>query len=241
MLSKYNLNYEDVGTGKVVLFLHGWGGSTKSFASIVPHIKDARCISVDFSGFGESPVCKGMGIYEYAESIYLLLKEKNIQSCDIVAHSFGCRVAIILASVYDLKIRKMIFTGGAGLKPKKSMVVKTKIWLYKATKRLVECGLVKRSKLNGFGNSDYKNLEDEMKIVFTKVVNQHLDYLVPTIPSSVLLVWGEKDRETPMYMARRFERLLQDGGLVVYQHCGHFAYLENGKKFIDLINYFINR
>ena len=240
MLGKYDINYEDTGKGKVVLFLHGWGGSTKSFAPIVPYVQ-ARCISIDFPGFGGSLTCKNMDIYEYAESIYLFLKEKGIDQCDIVAHSFGCRVAIILASLYDIKIPKMIFTGGAGLKPRKSLITKCKILRYKLAKKLVKWRLLSSAKLQKFGSTDYKNLNDDMKKIFTTVVNQHLDYLVPSIKSSVLLVWGRKDRATPMYMARRFETLLKDSGLIVYPSCTHFAYLEKSADFINIINYFINQ
>lgn len=240
MLGKYNINYEDIGKGKVVIFLHGWGGSIRSFSPIVPHIK-CRCISIDFPGFGESPTCKNMDIYEYAESVYLFLKEKGIHQCDIVAHSFGCRVAIILASLYDIKIPKMIFTGGAGLKPRKSLVTKCKILRYKLAKRLVKWKLLSSIKLQKFGSSDYKNLNADMKRIFTTIVNQHLDYLVPSIKSSVLLVWGEKDKVTPMYVAKRFENLLKDSGLIVYPHCTHFAYLEKPADFISLVNYFINQ
>ena len=105
------INYKIFGKGKkFVLFLHGWGGSTNSFLSVAQKISnDKKVILVDFYGFGKSAFPnKIMDTYEYAVAIYLLLKNKGIDEVDIVSHSFGGRVAIILSSVFNIKVNKIL-------------------------------------------------------------------------------------------------------------------------------------
>lgn len=241
MLGKYKINYIDNNKdAEVVVFLHGWGGSSASFKTVAQKLSEFRIINIDFPGFGESSTCPNMDIYEYAESIYLLLSELDIKRCSIVAHSFGGRVAVILSALYDIEITHLVLTGSAGLKPRKSFLTWLKVKKYKAMKWLVKKHLLKVSKLAKYGSEDYKSLSPEMKNIFVKVVNQHLDFLVPLIKNPVLLVWGEQDKSTPYNMAKRFTKLLPNSGLVTYSQSGHFAYLENINNFCEAVNYFIN-
>ena len=47
--------FEDEGTGPVLLFLHGWKDSLKTFAPLVPGLaSDYRVVRLDLPGFGGS-------------------------------------------------------------------------------------------------------------------------------------------------------------------------------------------
>lgn len=51
----HKLHYIDVGEGNPVLFLHGVPMSSYAWRNVVPHLSDsARCIALDFMGFGKS-------------------------------------------------------------------------------------------------------------------------------------------------------------------------------------------
>ena len=45
-----------------------------------------------------------------------IIRRLNLAPCDIVAHSFGARVAILLAATYPELVGRMILTGAAGIK-----------------------------------------------------------------------------------------------------------------------------
>jgi pimeloyl-ACP methyl ester carboxylesterase len=53
------------------------------------------------------------------------------------------------------------------------------------------------------------------------------------------LIWGEKDGETPMYMAKRIIKKLPDGGLAVLKGAGHYCFLDNPYGFNAILNAFI--
>jgi len=55
MRSARGLYYTDTGgTGEPILFIHGWGASTRYFDWVIERLPDLRCIAVDLPGFGRS-------------------------------------------------------------------------------------------------------------------------------------------------------------------------------------------
>ncbi len=235
MLEK--VDYTISGDGKqVVLFLHGWGGSKKNFEYVCDCLKnDFKVINLSFVDFGESEAAfKPLDVYEHAFIIFKLLKELNINSVSIVGHSFGGRIAIILSSLFNINIEKIVLVDAAGLKPRFNLKTYLKIKIYKFLKRIN-----KTKKLN-MGSDDYKNLNDNMKISFVKIVNEHLDYLCEYIKQPTLIVWGTKDKTTPIYMAKRLNKTIENSGVVFFKNKSHFCYLEDAKKFVIVLNSFLN-
>ena len=103
-----------------MLFLHGFGGSIKSFEGLQNSLSSSiNTINLDLIGFGKSSKPPShFSIYDYAEIVYQFLKMLNITKVTIVAHSFGGRIAIILASKYKELVQKLALIDSAGLKPK---------------------------------------------------------------------------------------------------------------------------
>ena len=232
------------GKGKsFVLFLHGWGGSTNSFLSVAKRLSvEHKVILVDFYGFGKSKypnVC--LDTYDYALQLYLFLKNKNINELDIVAHSFGGRVAMILASVFDIKINHLVLVDSAGVLPKRTFKYRYKVIKYKILKKLAKFKLCSKKKLSNFGSDEYKQLNELQKLSYVKIVNQGLEYLMPNIKSKTLIVWGDSDDTTPLYMANKINKLIDNSKLLIYEKSGHFSFLENYGNFCNLLLTFLKR
>ena len=66
-----------------------------------------------------------------------------------------------------------------------------------------------------------------MQRVFVRVVNDFLESCAKNTVANVLLVWGKKDKTTPLYMAKKLNRLVKNSGLVVINDGGHFCYLDD--------------
>lgn len=238
----YPISYKIFGKGKkFVLFLHGWGGSTNSFLSVAKRLsQEYKVCLVDFYGFGKSkyPDCV-LDTYEYALQLYLFLQNKGIRECDIVSHSFGGRIAIILSSVFNIKINKLVLVDSAGVLPKRTLNYKFKVLKYKICKRLVKLKLVHKNKLSNYGSEEYKQLNDFQKRSYVKIVNQGLEYLMINIKSKTLIVWGTKDTTTPIYMAKKIKKLINGSFVYYYENAGHFSYLENYIDFCNLLLTFL--
>ena len=185
-----------------------------------------RVIAIDFPGFGESfPLPDAWDVADYADCIGELLDA--IGEADILAHSFGARVAIKLAARGDGRIGRMLLTGAAGLRPKRSLSYYRKIYTYKFLKRFCD-----REKLDAkYGSPDYRALSPVMKESFKKIVAEDLSGALEDVAVPTLLVFGEDDKETPLYMARALEKGIPDGALVVFPGAGHFCFLDCPGRF----------
>ena len=173
----------------------------------------------DLYGFGQSVDPKPFfDIYEYAIQIYLFLQSKNINKVEILAHSFGGRIAIILSSIFEINVTKLILTGCAGIKPKYNCVYYFKVFLYKLKKRFY-----KTQYIGKFGSNDYRSSNNIMKRILTKVVNQHLDYLINYIQARCLLIWGGKDKDTPVYMLKKLKKQIMCCKVIVINKASHFC------------------
>ena len=117
------LHYEIYGhSGPQILLLHGWGCSVKHFEPIIRALENEyRLCVIDFPAHGDSdrpPVPWGVG--EFCACVQEFLQGIQFVPCNIIAHSFGGRVALMLAAKQPQLVQKMILTGCAGLRGEKS-------------------------------------------------------------------------------------------------------------------------
>ncbi len=235
-----------------VLFLHGWGCDGSIFKTFMDDMMDrATVIAVDFPGHGQSgEPGEPWGVPEYAEQVRKLLVSLNISKVHIIAHSFGGRVALWLSSHDPEMVEKMVITGGAGLRKAASGNPSRKQQTYKRLKAIVNamakvpflksfCDGLQEKLVQKYGSPDYKRLNLNMRNTFVKVISQDLSDCLPKIQASTLLVWGANDTETPLWMGQQMEKEIADAGLVVFEGRSHFAFLEEAKRFLVIVNTFL--
>lgn len=247
------IHYEQYGSGdKHILMLHGWGCEIKHFAPIADALSsDFKVTVIDFPAHGQSsqpPAPWGVG--DFAACTKALIEKLAIAPCDIIAHSFGGRVALYLAANEPQLIKRMVITGGAGLKKPQTEEQKKRSAKYQRMKRMYEqLGRIKplapvmekgldalRKK---YGSADYNALSEEMRKTFVKVISEDLSPLLPRIQASTLLVWGENDQDTPLWMGKTMEKEIADAGLVVFENDDHYAYLRQWPRFVRVVQAFL--
>ena len=237
-----NIAYRQEGLGRDVLFLHGWGQNQEMMDPLYEHMKARfRVTNLDFPGFGKSSLPpEPWGVDEYTKFLEDFSRELGIVEPIIIAHSFGARVAIRYAARNDT--RKLILTGAAGLKPKRKLDYHVKVTTYKLAKQIFRLPFLKpyQEKMQRrFGSSDYRSAEGVMRASFVKIVNEDLAPYLKSIRCPVLLIWGEKDDATPLWMAKFMEKEIKDAGLVVFENEGHFAYWNQTDRFLRIADAFL--
>ena len=217
------------------MFLHGWGQSSECFSVIADYLaKNNRVTLIDFSGFGKTKEpSQAMTISDYAREVIEIIKQNNMENVVIIAHSFGGRVALEMAYKYPHFFSVLILADIAGIRPKRTLKYYYKIYTYKLRKKL-------KLDTTNAGSNDYKKLTKVMKQTFVNVVNYNQTYQLNKIFLPTLIVWGELDTETPIYMAKILHKKLANSRLVVFEDCTHFAFLEDMYRFIIEINEFLD-
>ncbi len=233
-----------------LLLLHGWMGKIESWAPVYLHFMKTRkvyAIDFPFQGGTSTEPEESWGIPEFSQMVYDFINEQNIVGCDVIGHSFGGRVIIYLSSLYKDLFSKIVLTDSAGVKPKMTIKKFFKIYSYKFIKNIYKLFLSKEKyedKLSKLrmkrGSSDYATLKsDVQRETFNKIINLDLTSKLQDISSPTLLIWGENDQDTPLYMAHTMEKKIKDCGLVIIENAGHFAYLDNTNKFLVVTNEFL--
>lgn len=245
-------NYIDEGNkdGEIVLLLHGWGSNIKLWDNVIQHLKPYyRVIAPDMAGFGETEEPEeAWSVDDYVEFIKKFCKKLFIKKAILFGHSFGGRVIIKLLSGEGCPIfvPKIVLTDSAGIMPKHSLYSRIRTRGYKISKAFFSTPPIKRlfpdmvSKMRQKrGSADYNAASPVMRATLVKVVNEDLTYLLEKIKPPTLLVWGDKDDQTPVSDGKLMEKLMPDAGLVVLENAGHFAYIDQWYTYSRVIDSFL--
>lgn len=235
------LNYEVVGKGKPLLFLHGWGCDTTTFSAQREYFSSKRkCIFLDFSGFGKSDEPKtAMTVEDYKAETLSLLDELKIKKCDIIAHSFGGRVAFKIMSEAPERVNGAVLVAPAGLKRRKKLKTIFSITLFKLKKLLYKKGVIKNGAfIKTAGSEDYKTLSDVMKRTFIKVIDEDLKSDIKRIKTPTLLVYGIKDKDITPQTVKKLHKLIKSSDIKAL-FGGHFCFLDDCMRFNAVADRFL--
>ncbi len=226
------VNYIVTGEGEeTMLYLHGWGGSVDSFKFLLNSL-NYKSILIDFPPFGKSEEPKSpYTLFDYSEIVYKILQKEDVKKINIICHSFGARVAMLLISSYNVDIENLIITAGAGIKPRNKIKKIYRKIKYKILKKII--------KNYSAGSNDYKKLSPVMKKTFSNIINLDISPYAKKIDCRTLLIYGSLDKETPLYMAKKLNKYIKNSKLIIYKNCGHFAYLENNIQFLIDVKTFL--
>ncbi|TCU75742.1 pimeloyl-ACP methyl ester carboxylesterase [Tissierella praeacuta] len=243
-----SINYIVEGQGRDVLVLHGWGANINTVLSIVNILKNKfRVHALDLPGFGKSEEPKKpIDSFKYAEIVKNYMDNMGIKKVVLIGHSFGGKLSIILGSKYPEIVDKIVLINSAGLIPKRGPKYYIKVYTFKAAKLLYKIlffWLKNEEKMEKFykkfGSTDYKASSGVMRNILVTVVNENLLPLLNKIEAPTLLIWGDKDTATPLYMGKIMESQIKDSGLVVLEGTGHYSYLEDYQRFTVILRSFL--
>lgn len=233
------------GGEKVALVLHGWGANIESVMPIINSIPPSYTVyAYDGPGFGDSDNPDYVyGTYDYYEFLKEFCRQFDIKKASFIGHSFGGKTLTILGSRDKDLVEKLILIDASGIIPKRKLSYYVKVYTFKTLKKLYL--LTHKNDKNALekfyknhGSDDYQNSQGIMRKVFVKVVNESTLKELSAIKAQTLLLWGDKDDATPLYMGKIFEKEIENSGLVVLNG-GHFSYIDDFGTFRAVINSFL--
>lgn len=247
-IGKIKLNYIVEGWGKDVVILHGWGANINTILPIVNILKDRfKVHAIDLPGFGESSEPEEpIDSYEYANIVKAYMDKMKIEKVILIGHSFGGKLSIILGHKYPEMVEKMVLVNSAGLIPKRGLKYYIKVYSFKCMKFIYKdifFWINNKNKMEQFykkfGSTDYQDATGVMRKILVTVVNENLFPLLKDIKVPTLLIWGDEDQDTPLYMGKKMEQEIKDSGIVVLKGTGHYSYLDDYQRFAVILKNFL--
>jgi pimeloyl-ACP methyl ester carboxylesterase len=100
--------YRINGSGKPVVFIHGFGENGNIWNNQSEYLKDNlpagkagfKLIIPDLPGSGQSEMIDDMSMEGMAEVIHSIIHEENIDACPVIAHSMGGYILLALVEKY---------------------------------------------------------------------------------------------------------------------------------------------
>lgn len=238
----------DTGEGEDVAFvLHGWGANIESVMPIVNSLRDRyRVIAYDSLGHGDSDEPdEVIGGDDYVALLKKIYDYYGVSRATCIGHSFGGKTLSVFAALYPEMVDKLVLVDASGVLPKRSFSYYRKVYTFKFLKNMykllffwqdTEKAMARFYKK--FGSDDYRAADGVMRKVFVKVVNESTEEYFPRIQADTLLIWGDEDDATPLYMAKVFEEKIPEAGLVVLKG-GHYSYLDAYGQFDAVLRSFL--
>jgi len=223
--------YKKSGKGPLLLFLHGWGDSSKTFDGLVAKFESAyTCVRLDLPGFGASEIPEGVwSLGSYADFVQHFLQKISVGSVfALVGHSNGGAIALKGLESGTLQADKLILLASSGIRPKKTIKISLIKVGAKVGKQLTK--ILPRANQQALRKALYKKIGSDylaapqMAATFKKVVREDISQDLPQVAVPVLLVYGEADTDTPLWIARKFAALLPQADLHVVKLAGHFVH-----------------
>jgi pimeloyl-ACP methyl ester carboxylesterase len=226
-----------------VIALHGWGGGLRSMQGVASGLasRGYRVHNLDLPGFGDSTLPpEAWGVPEYARLVSLYLAHHQLSHVNLIGHSFGGRISIIMGADHAASLNKIVLTSSAGVLPPKTMRDSI-VGFGKQALKLPGLNAFE-SQLRGWaknqlGSEDYKNA-GALEPTFRKVIAEDLLPYAARIKAPTLLIWGDADQDTPLWQAQTLEKTIPDAGLVVFNGATHFAYQERLPEFLKIVDTF---
>lgn len=221
-----------------VILLHGWGCDHTTVKSIADILSGSlRIYNLDIAGHGKSDEPDAVwGIDCFTRQLESFVKNLGISDPVLIGHSFGGRMSILYSSRNP--VHKVVLVDAAGIKPRRTIKYYFKVYTYKAAKKTLPLLLGKSISGRAIaawrgkaGSADYQRASERMRAVMSRCVNEDLRSVMPSIKAPTLLIWGADDTATPLSDARIMERLIPDAGLVAFDGCGHYSFLDNPRGF----------
>ena len=214
--------------------MHGYLSSKEAFAAQIAYFsRFFRVTAIDFLGFGGSrALTNAFSVGDYAEWLEIVMRALKLKQPHVIAHSFGCRVAVKAAFENPELFDKIVLTGPAGVILRRGFKYRFKVGLYRFVKKIAPAYAERK-----FGSKEYRTLSPIMKESYKKIVNEDLRECARGVENPVLIVQGTKDKTTPRAEAEAYLKCFSKGRMKMIEG-GHFAFAENPVTFNLMIEEF---
>ncbi len=215
--------------------MHGYLSSKEAFSAQIAYFsRFFRVTAIDFLGFGQSgALTEPFSVDDYAAWTREALCRLRVKKPHVVAHSFGCRVAVKMAAARPDAFDKIVLTGPAGIITNRGLSYRIKVKSY----RLVKSFFPRYAERN-FGSKEYRSLSPIMRESYKKIVNEDLRECAKQISNPTLLIVGKEDRTTPLKEGKIYLQSLRNGRLKEMKG-GHFAFAEEPTNFNLIVEEFL--
>lgn len=250
------IQYVDVGTGPVVVLLHGLGGSSVNWAfNLLALSQKYRVIAPDQIGFGRSdkPLIN-YRVGTYVDFLDKFLDGLSVERASLVGNSMGGWIASLYALKYPKRVERVVLVDAAGFAPPKEFDLSTLSGLNPSTREqtryllnLVFFNPILKSDANvdatlaaRISAGDGYTIQSLVESIYRN--EDMLDGKLAGIKQPTLIIWGREDGLLPLARdGEKFKKELPSAQFVIFEQCGHVPQAEKPAEFNAAVLKFLSQ
>jgi pimeloyl-ACP methyl ester carboxylesterase len=259
---------EEMGSGPVILMLHGLGGSSYSWRHVAPRLATThRVIALDLRGFGRSdkPFDQSYAPADHAAVVRATIKALNLSRITLAGHSFGGMVALMVAMDRRLephRIAKLVTlaapaypqTFSAGVRFLNKPLIPYLALLMVPSEVIATITLMtEKFGFDRYSNQDISIYADPLTdpggphaLIATArhIVPPDLHRIIArygTIAKPTLVLWCREDQVVPVSTGERLARAIPNARLAVMEGCDHMPAEQAPQAVVREIRRFLDR
>lgn len=253
-------NYHDVGSGPVVLLLHGSGPGVSAWANwrgVIPGLsEDFRVLAPDVLGFGYTPG-PSSGRYTldlWAEHVLGFLDALGVGRLHVVGNSFGGALALKLATLRPDLVDRLVLMGSVGVASVLSPGL-DQVWGFTPSREnmraMLDLFAWDRARVTDdladvrLAAATRPGVQEAFAAMFPSPRQSALDALVVderqvgALQQPTLVLHGREDQVIPLSNSLRLLELVPRAQLHVFGQCGHWVQIEQQARFLRLVREFL--
>ena len=247
--------------GPPLVLLHGLSDSYSSWMHLIPRLaQDRRVLVPDLPGHGLS--ARPDASYElkwYAHMMARWLELRGLESVDVVGHSFGGGVALMMLPECRRRIRRLILVSSGGLGREISFLLRlasipylverfgqpfmgpaTRLGLMATGSAFSQKDGAERSAMNARGGSARAFARTVRDIIDWRGQRRSFLERPPDLALPPIAVfWGDRDAVIPISHARTLAQSMDGVRLTVFDGCGHYPHHQQPEAFVRAVGSFL--
>jgi len=245
------VHYSRAGAGPALVLLHGLVGSARNWNRNIEFLAQFRTVyALDSANMGESERVRGLdaGLAAQADRLAACMDELGIDVADVVGHSHGGAIAMMLAAKYPGRVRRLVLFAPANpfckLGHAQMRFYRTRLgsWFARTVVPLMPRVMHRRALERMYGDpkriakgvlEGYTDGLDSSAIEHILAImrrwSEDMELLQAALPDlkgvPMLLFWGDRDRAVGLGSGEELARRL-GAPLKVVHEAGHLAFEE---------------
>ncbi len=244
-----------------ILLVHGWGNSGGYWQGTAQVLSETTALYVpDLLGTGRSqPVRKAQNMFDQVNSLIDLLDKLKIERVQIVGHSMGSAMSLLLADAWAGHVERLVLTSMCFFLNDEQVKVYTSIM--KAMKLMMRFRAPWMATLPGMyrlmGSRYFYKLPDDHQVLQQGLVDYlELDFDTAVacadnasdpaileagkrITCPTLLVACRQDQVMPVQNVEFTQEQIQDCQVRWINHCGHLPMVEKPSEYMEILRGFL--
>lgn len=253
-------HYHDVGSGPVLLLIHGSGPGVSAWANwrgVLPDLaRHFRVVAPDILGFGRS---QPPGPVHYDPSTWMahllgFLDALELDRFSVVGNSFGGSLALRLALARPAAVARLGLMGSVGVDAQITPGLR-QVWGFTPSlpnmRQLLDLFAYDGSRITDdlaelrLAAATQPGVQESYAAMFPEPRQAALDALnvpdeaITTIRQPTLIIHGRDDQVIPLSNSLRLLHLIPQSQLHVFGQCGHWVQIEEQHAFVAMVTQFM--